>query len=434
MSVLSVSNTFAANTTAFASEVNTNFSDILVWANGNISNDNLTTLTGEVSWSISSDVFAIDIANGGTEGSINIAQSGVLDSNKSALKVLASGAQTTGAAALDVSFTGASTIPLVKLANSGTGFGIDYSQSGILASSKSGLRVASSTNQVNGDALVDFDLSSASSTIPVLRTMYNSVEVFGARKAGATLRKPIVSKTFSDTPYAAATTDDTILVDASSGATEVDLPAAATSSGVQLTIRKTDTSVNAVTIDPNSSETINGSATSVSLTQQYDSITLLCDGSGWVITSRVTPSYKTGTSAQEGMPASGAYQAFTGANGSVALTPGTWEIDGYFLHTRTGGSTSLTAMNAYWASTAGLDTSTPPTLISATANVTLDWGFDNAYEMRLNSAQDVDGYAGPVGRIRITNTAAITLYLVPIAVYGAGTIEVKVSVYARKIA
>jgi hypothetical protein len=121
MAVLSVSNTFVSNTTAFASEVNQNFSDIITWANGNISNSNFTTMTGEIEWSVSSNVFAIDIANSGTEGSINVAQSGVLASNKSAVKILASGTQNTGAAALDVSFTGSATIPLVKLTNSGTG-------------------------------------------------------------------------------------------------------------------------------------------------------------------------------------------------------------------------------------------------------------------------------------------------------------------------
>lgn len=130
MSALSVSNTFVANTTIFSAEVNQNFSDIISWANGNIANDNFGTMTGEISWSISSNVFAIDIANAGTEGSINIAQSGVLASGKSALKVAASGTQNAGAALVDFSFSGAATIPLIKGAHDGTGNLLELGQTG----------------------------------------------------------------------------------------------------------------------------------------------------------------------------------------------------------------------------------------------------------------------------------------------------------------
>jgi hypothetical protein len=49
-----------------------------------------------------------------------------------------------------------------------------------------------------------------------------------------------------------------------------------------LTIKKIDASVNAVTIDGNASETIDG-ATTKALSSQYASYEIACDGSAWYI-------------------------------------------------------------------------------------------------------------------------------------------------------
>lgn len=77
----------------------------------------------------------------------------------------------------------------------------------------------------------------------------------------------------------------TILCDASSAAFTVTLPAAATAGGgFEVSVKKTDSSVNAVTIDGNASETIDG-ATTLVVSQQYDSYTLVCDGSNWHVQS-----------------------------------------------------------------------------------------------------------------------------------------------------
>lgn len=74
--------------------------------------------------------------------------------------------------------------------------------------------------------------------------------------------------------------DVMILGNAAGGAITVSLPAAAASSGKRLTVKKIDASANAVTIDGSGAETIDGAAT-VSLTAQYQSITIVCDGSTW---------------------------------------------------------------------------------------------------------------------------------------------------------
>lgn len=89
----------------------------------------------------------------------------------------------------------------------------------------------------------------------------------------------VVSKVFADSPYTTAD-GEAILYDASGGNSTVNLPAA--SANAQITIKKTDATANTVTIDGNGAETIDGGLTAV-LTTQYESITLISDGSNWFI-------------------------------------------------------------------------------------------------------------------------------------------------------
>lgn len=74
-----------------------------------------------------------------------------------------------------------------------------------------------------------------------------------------------------------------VLCSASGGAFTITLLAAATAGdGFRVTIKKTDSTATAVTIDGNSSETVDGTTT-VTLDYQYDSFELVCDGSNWHI-------------------------------------------------------------------------------------------------------------------------------------------------------
>ena len=86
----------------------------------------------------------------------------------------------------------------------------------------------------------------------------------------------------SDTPYTALVTDRTILCDASGKALTVNLPAAANVNKQVFNIKKTDATANTITVDGNSTETIDGATTYV-ITTQYESITIQCDGSNWHI-------------------------------------------------------------------------------------------------------------------------------------------------------
>lgn len=92
-------------------------------------------------------------------------------------------------------------------------------------------------------------------------------------------RRAISTKTAA---YTALATDCTLLCDATTAAFIVTLPAAASSSGMVLTVKKIDVSVNAVTIDANASELIDGSNTKV-LSTQFASVTIHCNGTAWYV-------------------------------------------------------------------------------------------------------------------------------------------------------
>jgi hypothetical protein len=121
----------------------------------------------------------------------------------------------------------------------------------------------------------------------------------------------------STTPVTlSATTDQLVKVDATGGARTVNLPAASGNSGLFYTIIKSDSSANAVTIDGNSSETINGATTFV-LTAQYQSVVIWCDGSNWL--TQPNTSERTGEATGT---ANGSTTVFNIAHG-IGTTPST---------------------------------------------------------------------------------------------------------------
>lgn len=116
--------------------------------------------------------------------------------------------------------------------------------------------------------------------------------------------------------------DDELIVSVSaSGANRtMTLPASSGRTGKIYMIQKSDSSTNTVTIDPNSTETINGVSTLV-LTQQYQSVIIYCDGSNW-FTQPNSPE-KVGKATANG---TGAQTAFAIAHG-LGTTPAYASVD-----------------------------------------------------------------------------------------------------------
>jgi len=73
-----------------------------------------------------------------------------------------------------------------------------------------------------------------------------------------------------------------VMVDASSGAITITLPASASHANRVYTIKKIDNSGNAITIDANATEKIDGEET-IALNLQYSYVTIVCDGTEWFI-------------------------------------------------------------------------------------------------------------------------------------------------------
>jgi len=92
----------------------------------------------------------------------------------------------------------------------------------------------------------------------------------------------LVGRAAKTTTYTVAAGDSLISADATSGAFTVNLPAAASHTGRVIYIKKTDSSANAVTIDANASEEIDGETT-LDLVIEGDCAMLICNGTGWEI-------------------------------------------------------------------------------------------------------------------------------------------------------
>ena len=93
------------------------------------------------------------------------------------------------------------------------------------------------------------------------------------------VRRPVISVSAAFSP---THVNDVVLVSASGGAVTITLPPASGNSGVVFSVKKTDASVNAVTVDGNGAETIDGAAT-YALTAQYQTVTVVCTGTSWAV-------------------------------------------------------------------------------------------------------------------------------------------------------
>jgi len=96
------------------------------------------------------------------------------------------------------------------------------------------------------------------------------------------LRISVITKVASNSPYTATTSDYTILCNCTAGAITINLPTAVGIVGRIYNIKKIDSSTNAVTIDGNGAETIDGNET-VNISVQYVNYSIQSDGTNWMV-------------------------------------------------------------------------------------------------------------------------------------------------------
>jgi len=155
--------------------------------------------------------------------------------------------------------------------NDGTGV---MSSEASLATTRGGTALTSYTT---GD-IVYASASNTLSKLPIGSTSQFLKVVAGIPAWASLTSLAVVSKT---TTYTATSADDIILVDGTSAAWTLSLPAAASNTGKVFYIKRTDSTIaNAVTIDPNASETIDG-ATTRPLYTQNEELTIVSDGTNW---------------------------------------------------------------------------------------------------------------------------------------------------------
>lgn len=115
-----------------------------------------------------------------------------------------------------------------------------------------------------------------------------------------------------------------ILCDATSAAFTVTLqPAATATDGFTITLKKTDSTGNVVTVDGSGVETID-TATTYLLSSQFDSVTISCDGTNWQVASnKTTPTaISDASTAVKGiLKLATTAMAIAGTDAATAVTP-----------------------------------------------------------------------------------------------------------------
>lgn len=240
----SVTYTFSNSTTADATQVNTNFTDII---NG--------------------------VSDGTKDLSINaLTCAGSATFNGSVTLGNASGD--------DVTVTGslASSIAVKTHAT----YNVGGATTGLLSVYISG--TSTFTTRIISAATATWTLS-----LPPTAGVINDVPLNGG--SGVTTWEPRSSRVVlaKTTTYTALVTDEVITVDGTGGAFTVTLPAASTASKKVLRLIRIDnTPANQITIDGNASETINGALTRT-LCTRWESVEIICDGSNWHVLSHNYP-------------------------------------------------------------------------------------------------------------------------------------------------
>lgn len=128
------------------------------------------------------------------------------------------------------------------------------------------------------------------------------------------------ARTVTSSTYTVNAEDHTVLVDASSAAVTISLPAVGSKRYPYVVVKKVDSGTNAVTIDPAGSDAIDG-ATTLTLFRQWEWVILQANSSRWNVISRsgATVRILTSTTTLTADQLYGTLFVNTGASGAIVL-------------------------------------------------------------------------------------------------------------------
>jgi hypothetical protein len=201
------------------------------------------------------------------------------------------------------------------------------------------------------------------------------------------------------TDYTVLDTDNVRTVEVTSGGVNrtVLLPTASDNAGRVVTIKKVDLGVGNVTVDGEGAETIDGAATTT-ISTQNDSITVQCNGTGWVIIERTlyispwTDISSDVSSGQAGWVLANAYgQAYVDFNGQWAMDIA---IDASITSSSANVNVTLTGMDALFSQT--LATTAAATGAAAGARVFSAGGGDSTISQNTTAARSTVAFCGKV--------------------------------------
>jgi hypothetical protein len=121
-------------------------------------------------------------------------------------------------------------------------------------------------------------IAAAADNVP--RVGIGMANAHSALQVGGSMAAKLSSIVFAASPYAAAE-ESVIIADATGGAIVVNLPTAVGISGRMYSVKKVDSSANAVDITPDGTEMIDGVNAAVSITLQYSAFQVISDGANW---------------------------------------------------------------------------------------------------------------------------------------------------------
>lgn len=136
-----------------------------------------------------------------------------------------------------------------------------------------------------------YDDSSGATGDLYYRDSSGNLTRLGIGSSGKTLRVSSGLPAWSDATFTTSTktsnytisnTDTVVFADATSGNVTITLPTASSITGYRFYVKRIDGSGNSCSIARSSSDTIDGQ-TSISLSQQYTSLTIVSDGNAWYI-------------------------------------------------------------------------------------------------------------------------------------------------------